>query len=92
MVERGRRCDLGRGGDVERKMITAAEYRAWAEETLRWAGEAMTASERDAYVKIAEIWLQSALRSERLSKEPIPTTGYEWVLPPFQHWRRLKRD
>jgi hypothetical protein len=49
-------------------MITAAEYRAWAEESLKWAGEATTANERDAYVKIAEIWLQSALRSERLSK------------------------
>jgi hypothetical protein len=75
-------------GDVEIKMITAAEYRAWAEESLRWAGEATTANERDAYVKIAETWLQSALRSERLSQEPIATTEYEWVLPPFQEWRR----
>jgi hypothetical protein len=74
--------------DVETKMITAAEYRAWAEESLRWAGEATTANEREAYVKIAEIWLQSALRSERLSKDPTPTSEYEWVLPPFQEWRR----
>src|SRR6516165_9812592 len=28
------------------------------------------------------------LRSERLAKEPIPTTEWEWVLPPFQQWRR----
>jgi hypothetical protein len=69
-------------------MITAAEYRAWAEESLRWAGEATTANERDVYVKIAEIWLQSASRSERLCKEPMPTTEYEWVLPAFQEWRR----
>jgi hypothetical protein len=68
-------------------MITAAEYR-WAEESLRWAGEATTANERDPYIKIAEIWVQSALRSERLRKEPIPTTEYEWVLPPFREWRR----
>ena len=75
-------------------MIMAAEYRAWAEESLRWAGEAKTANERDAYIKIAETWLQSALRSERLAallehpyKEPIPTTEYEWVLPPFREWR-----
>jgi hypothetical protein len=72
---------------VEIKMSTAAEYRAWAEECLRWAGEAKTANERDAYTKMAEVWLESALRSERFSKEAIPTTEYEWVLPPFQEWR-----
>lgn len=72
-------------------MITAADYRAWAEESLKWAGEAKTAEEREAYTKMAETWLQSALRSERRSKEP-PTTEYEWVLPPFQDWRRVKRD
>ena len=48
-------------------MITIAEYRAWAEESLKWAGEAKTANECAAYLKIAETWLQSALRSERLS-------------------------
>ena len=77
-------------------MITIAEYRAWAEESLTWAGEATTANERAAYIKIAEVWLQSALRSERLSalrseplsKEPIPTADREWVLPPFQEWPR----
>jgi hypothetical protein len=54
-------------GNAKIKMITIAEYRAWAEESLKWAGEATTANERDAYIKIAEVWLQSALRSERLS-------------------------
>ena len=68
-------------------MITAAEYRAWAEEFLKWAGEATTLEERDAHIRSVEIWLQSALRSERLSKQPL-TTEYEWVLPPFQQWRR----
>jgi hypothetical protein len=63
-------------------MITAAEYRTWAEESLKWAGEATTPEERDAHIRSAEIWLQSALRSERLSKQPL-TTEYEWVLPPF---------
>jgi hypothetical protein len=76
----------GSARDLEIKMITAAEYRAWAEESLKWAGEATTANERDAYLKTAETWLQSALRSERLSKEP-PTTEYEWVLPSFREWR-----
>jgi hypothetical protein len=65
-------------------MITAVEYRAWAEESLKWAHEAATESERDAYTKLAEIWLQSALRSERLDS----TTEYVWQLPPFQKWRR----
>ena len=69
-------------------MITAAEYGAWVEESLKWAGEATTANQRDVYIKLAEVWLQSALRSERFAKEPIPTTEYEWVLPPFQQWRR----
>ena len=64
-------------------MITAAEYREWAEECLEWAAEAVTADEREAHIR----WLQSALRTERLSKQP-PTTEYEWALPPFQQWRR----
>jgi hypothetical protein len=69
-------------------MITAAEYRAWAEESLKWAHEAATESEREAYTKSAEVWLQSALRSEQLSKGPDITTEYVWQLPPFQKWRR----
>jgi hypothetical protein len=55
-------------------MITAAEYRAWADESLKWAHEATTESEREACTKSAEVWLQSALRSERLSKVPNITT------------------
>jgi hypothetical protein len=75
-------------------MITAAEYREWVEESLECARNANESS-REAYIKFAEIWLESALRAERLaallerpSKEPIPTTDYEGVLPPFQEWRR----
>jgi len=67
-------------------MITTAEYRAWAEESLKWAREAATPEEREAHIKSAEIWRQSALRSERLSKQP--QTTEEWVLPPFQQWRQ----
>jgi hypothetical protein len=76
-------------------LITAAEYRAWAEEPLECARDAANESSREAYIQFAEIWLQSALRVERLAallerhfKEPIPTTDYEWVLPPFGEWRR----
>jgi hypothetical protein len=75
-------------------MIPAAEYRAWAEESLECAQNADNESSREAYIKFAETWLESALRAERLaallersSKEPTPTTNYEWVLPPFGEWR-----
>ena len=69
-------------------MITSAEYRAWAEQSFKWAREAATENEREAYTKSAEVWLQSALRSERLSKWPDITTEYIWQLPPFQKWGR----
>jgi hypothetical protein len=76
-------------------MITAAEYRAWAEESLEWAQYAASESSRQAFIRWAEAWLESALRAERLaallarpSEVPIPTTDHEWVLPPFQEWRR----
>jgi hypothetical protein len=73
---------------VEIEMITAAEYRAWAEESLEWAQFATNQSSRHAYIRWAEIWLESALRAERLaallerpSEEPTTTTDHEWVLP-----------
>ena len=76
-------------------MITATEYREWAEESLEWARNAANESSRQAYIRWAEIWLESALRIERLaalhervSKEPIPTAEYDWQLPPFQDWPR----
>ncbi len=75
-------------------MITAAEYRAWAEESLECARNAANEGSREAYMKFAEVWLESALRAERLAtlletpfQEPIPTGEYEWVLPPFEQWR-----
>jgi hypothetical protein len=87
--------DCLRCGDMEIKMITAEEYRAWAEESLECARSTANESSREAYVKFAEFWLESALRAERLaallecpSKEPIPVADYEWVLPPFGEWRR----
>jgi hypothetical protein len=76
-------------------MITAAEYRAWADESLEWAKIAANDSSRQAYIRWAEIWLESALRAERLAalmaKEPIPTTDHVWQLPPFQDWPRNGR-
>ena len=89
------RADSARFGvAMEIKMITAAEYRAWAEESLECARNADSESSRQAYIKFAETWLESAFRAERLaallersSKEPTTTTDYEWVLPPFGEWR-----
>jgi hypothetical protein len=74
-------------------MITAAEYREWAEESLEWARNATNESSRQAYMRWAEIWLESALRVERLaalreglSKEPKLVAEHVWQLPPFQDW------
>jgi hypothetical protein len=67
-------------------MITAAEYRAWAEESLKWAREATTESQREAYTKCAEVWLESALQIEALCKDPISPHEHVWVLPRFEDW------
>ena len=70
----------GSARDAEVEMITAAEYRAWAEESLEWARIASKESSRAAYIQWAETWLELASRAERLtaliedcSKEPTPT-------------------
>ena len=83
------------GSFLLNRMITAAEYRAWAEESLEWALHATNESSRQAFIRWAEIWLESALRVERiaalqehLSKEPLATAEYVWQLPPFQDWPR----
>jgi hypothetical protein len=44
--------------DVEIKMITTAEYRAWAEESLEWAQNATNESSRQAFIRWAEVWLE----------------------------------
>jgi hypothetical protein len=38
-------------------LITAAEYRAWAEKSLECARDAANESSREAYIQFAEIWL-----------------------------------
>src|ERR1700751_1608955 len=48
-------------------MITAAEYQAWAEESLEWARIATTESSRAAYIRWAETWLELASRVQRLT-------------------------
>jgi hypothetical protein len=43
-------------------MKTAAEYRAMAEECIKWAGEAYTEEVRESYLQLARIWLDTASR------------------------------
>jgi hypothetical protein len=80
------------GSFLLNRMITAEEYRAWAEESLEWALHATNESSRQAFIRWAEIWLESALRVERIAalqaKEPLATAEHVWQLPPFQHWPR----
>jgi hypothetical protein len=43
-------------------MKTAAEYRAMAEECIKWAGEAYTDEVRESYLQLARIWLDTVSR------------------------------
>jgi hypothetical protein len=43
-------------------MKRAAEYRAMAEECIKWAGEAYTVEVRESYLQLARIWLDTASR------------------------------
>jgi hypothetical protein len=45
-------------------MDTADGFREYAKECLRWAAEAKTEEEREAFVVLAEQWLEAALRAE----------------------------
>jgi hypothetical protein len=43
-------------------MKKAAEYRAMAEECIKWAGQAYTDEVRESYLQLARIWLDTASR------------------------------
>jgi hypothetical protein len=43
-------------------MKTAAEYRAMAEECLKWAREARTSEVRASYSQLAQVWLDAAYK------------------------------
>ncbi len=61
-------------------MKTAAEYRAMAEECVKWAGEAYTDEVRRPLLQLAQIWLDSASQSDEL-----PATR----LAPISKWPGL---
>jgi hypothetical protein len=47
-------------------MKTAAEYRAMAEECLKWAREAQTSEVRASYSQLAQVWLGAASKLDGL--------------------------
>ena len=56
-------------------MKTAAEYRAMAEECLRWAGEAKAKEVRVSLLQLAQVWLDAASKLDGLPPtrtEPLP--------------------
>jgi hypothetical protein len=61
-------------GDGGVGMKTAAEYRAMAEECIKWASEAYTDEVRESYLQLARIWLDTASRMNGLAPTD-PETG-----------------
>jgi hypothetical protein len=51
-------------------MMTAAGYRAMAEECIRWAREAHTEEVRASYLKLAQTWLDAASLIDGLPATP----------------------
>ena len=47
-------------------MKTAAEYRAMAAECFEWAREAWTADVRASYLRLAQVWLDTASKLDGL--------------------------
>ena len=54
-------------------MKTAAEYRAMAEECIKWAGEAYTDEVRESYLQLARIWLNTASRLNGMAETDTET-------------------
>ena len=48
-------------------MATAAEYRKWAQECFAWAREAPDEAVSKQYASLGRVWLERAVRAERLS-------------------------
>jgi hypothetical protein len=45
-------------------MSKADQFRQYAEEAMRWARQAKTEKEKQAYIDLARTWTQSAVQSE----------------------------
>ena len=48
-------------------MVTAAEYRKWAEECFEWAREASDEAVSEQYASLGRVWLERAVWAERVS-------------------------
>jgi hypothetical protein len=55
-------------------MKTAAEYRAMAEECIKWAGEAYTDEVRKSLLQLAQVWLDAASQLDGLPAAPTSPT------------------
>ena len=51
-------------------MTKADEFRAYAEEALRWSSQSSTEDETKALIGLAATWMQAASLSERMSAGP----------------------
>jgi len=58
-------------------MTTAAEYRDYAKECMKWASEAKTEEERKTFLAMAQQWVNAALVADGVAS-PSETAG----LPP----------
>jgi hypothetical protein len=54
-------------------MITAAEYRAMADECLKWAREARADEVRVSLLQLAQVWLDAATKLDDLPPTPTET-------------------
>ena len=72
-----------RAGKGAVSMKTAAEYRAMAEECVKWAGEAYTDEVRPPLLQLAQIWLDTASQVDGLPATRIaPISKWPGYLSP----------
>jgi hypothetical protein len=69
----------GKGGV---SMKTAAEYRAMAEECFSWASQTYTDEVRQAYLQLAQIWLDTASKLDGLPPTRTKPTLDKPILKP----------
>ena len=58
-------------------MKTAVEYRAMAEECFKWARDTQTDEVRASYLKLAQVWLDTASKLDGLPPTRAPPAADE---------------
>jgi hypothetical protein len=56
-------------------MKTVAEYRAMADQCLKWARETQTDEVRASYLQLAQVWLDTASKLDGLPPTQSPTAS-----------------